>query len=66
MPFDNLDVLWAQTNYEKVKDDGNADRELARFELVEMFIRLSYEHFVTDDIKHRASKVCTVHMVIMF
>ena len=58
LPFKHLDILWAETNYEAVKDDDNADRELARFEFVEICIRLAFEHFVPPSIKNadRATK----------
>ena len=56
LPFSHLDILWAETNYESVKDDGNADRELARFEFVEMCIRLAFEHFVPSELKHGTDK----------
>ena len=48
---DHLEVLWAETNYEQVKDEANNDRELQRFEFVEIFIRLAFEHFVKKEHK---------------
>ena len=51
LPMQHIEILWAETNYEIVKDDQNHDRELQRFEFIEMIIRLAFEHFVGNQAK---------------
>ena len=56
-PFevDHLEILWAEANYEPIKDSNNNDRELERFEFIEIIIRLAFEHFVSKEVKHNHS-----------
>ncbi len=56
LPVDHIEILWAETNFEKERDAENADRELQRFEFVEIFIRLAWEHYVSAEAKDKIQR----------
>ena len=51
LPMDHIDIIWNETNFDRGHDKANSSRELARFEFVEILIRLAWEHFVPTEIK---------------
>ena len=51
LPMDHIDIIWNETNFDRGHEKGNNARELARFEFVEILIRLAWEHYVPAEKK---------------
>ena len=51
LPMDHIDVIWNETNFDRAHEKGNSAHALARFEFVEILIRLAWEHYVPEEAK---------------